>query len=131
MVIGGQDAMCQLGYLADDLDACRAGPHDNKGKIRFAFRRIGCQLCHFEGTQYVVPQVPSILQRLHAGREFLPLVVPEIRMCGSRSHYQGVVRQRYSCSVRRECRNGSGLQVEVYDLAEHHLGVLLFLHDAT
>ena len=43
---------------------------------------------------------------------------------------------KYACVVdfehrRRECRNGSGLQVEVYNLAEHHFGVLLFMHNAT
>ncbi len=130
-VIAGQDAMCQLGDLADDLDACRARPHHDKREISFAFRRVGCQLCHFERTQYVIPEVPSILQRLHSGREFRPLVVPEIRMgCASRYH-QCVVRQRYSCSVRRDYRNGSSLQVEVHDLAEYHIGVLLFLHNAT
>ena len=57
--------------------------------------------------------------------------MPEIRVgCTSRDH-QCVVRQRYSCSVRRDYRNGSSLQVEVHDLAEYHLGVLLFLHNAT
>jgi hypothetical protein len=49
--------------------------------------------------------------------------------CCTRSHYQGVVRQRYSRPVRRDYRNSSSLQVESYDLAEHHLGVLLFLHN--
>ena len=103
-VIAGQHAMCQLGDLADDLDACRAGPHHDEGEIGFAFRRVGCQLRHFERTQDVIPQVPSILQRLHSGRELRPLVVPEIRMGRTGRHHQGVVRQRYSCSVRRDCR---------------------------
>ena len=76
-VIAGQHAVCQLGDLADDLDACRSRPHHDKRETRVAFRRVGCQLRHFERTQYVIPEVPGILQRLHSGREFLPLVVPE------------------------------------------------------
>jgi hypothetical protein len=113
------------------LDASRSGPHHDKRKTSFAFRPVSCQLCHFERTQYVIPEVPSILQRLHSGREFRPIVVPEIRMGCTSSYYQGVVRQRSSCSVRRERPNGSRFQIEIHDVAEYDLGVLLFVHNAT
>jgi len=79
----------------------------------------------------VIPELPSILQRLHSGREFRPIVVPEIRMGCASSYYQGVVRQRYSCSVRRERPNGSRFQIEIHDAAEYDLGVLLFVHNET
>ena len=47
------------------------------------------------------------------------------------SHHQGVVRQRFSRSVGRDCPNGLRLHVDIHDVAEHNVGVLLFLHHAS
>ncbi len=123
--------MRELGDLADDLDAGRPGADDDEGQIGFALALVGCHVRHFERTQNVIPQVASVLQRLHSGRELRPLVVPEIRMGCAGGHYQGVVRQRYPRAVRRDRADGLRRQVDVHDFAEHDVGVLLFVHNAS
>ena len=79
----------------------------------------------------MIPQVASILERLHSRRELRPLVVPEISVGRAGRHHQRVVGQRYPCSVRRDRANGLRRQVDIHDFAEDDIGVLLFVHNAT
>ncbi len=123
--------MRELGDLADDLDAGRPGTDHDERQIGLALALVGCHIRHFERTQNVIPQVASVLQRLHSRRELRPLVVPEIRMGCAGSHYQAVVRQRDPCTVRRDRADGSRRQIDVHDFAENNVGVLLLVHNAS
>ena len=130
-VVAGQDAMRELGNLADDLDAGRARPPPRRrtGTLRVPPGR---------SPSSAISNAPSMwFRRWRASSSvFIPGANSAQSSCPKYAWVApaATTKVSYGSVIRAPsgamCRHGSRVQVEIRDFAEYNFGVLLFLHDA-
>ena len=76
----------QLRDLASDLDACRAAADHGEREPRPTDLGVVLQLRHLKRPEYPCPVIERVRKRFHSGRPFRVLVVPEVRLPGTRSN---------------------------------------------
>ena len=114
-----------LGKGARELDAGRAAADHDERKPRRTPDRIGLTLGALERKQHASADLERILERLQAGRERHPFVVPEIAVRGAGRHDQIVVAELVAVLEPHEAFG----EIDAAHLAEQHRGVRLIGED--
>ena len=114
----------QLGDLARQLDAGRAGADDGERQQPLAFDRVAGPFGQLECAEDASAHFERVVDGLHAGRELREMVVAEIGLVGPGRDDQAVVLGRVALPEQL----GDDIapsQVDVHDVAEQHHGVVL------
>jgi hypothetical protein len=105
----------QLGYRARQIHARRPGTHNNEGQQRISGRGVRLDLGRFERRQDTPQHLERVLQRLQAWREWLPLVMAEIRVARAGGHNDRVVPN----AAPVDLDDATLIQVESGDFTHH------------
>src|SRR5262249_6061778 len=111
-----QGDVCQLGDRAGHLDAGRAGADDHEREVALSGLRVLRLLGELEGRQDAPTYVGGVVDLLEAGRDALPLVMPEIGVPGASCDDEMVVRHLAIVD-----RDQAALLVDRGDAAEHYV----------
>ena len=123
-VLLGQRAVGQLGDLAGQLHAGRAGSDDDEGQKALALGRVIGHLCLLEGGQDGGADLQGVIQRLHARGELGEVVVAEVGLVGASGDDEGVVGDD-ALGARKIRGDGLAVDVDVSNFAVDEVGVVL------
>jgi len=122
-VLSRQRLVRELGDLAHHLDSGGSGSDHREGQVGRSFGRVGGQAGHLEGAEDMAAQVTGVRQRLQAGREHRPVVMPEVGVRAPGRDHQAVVGQQQLPAVRGQGMHDPAVQVQVLHLCQHHMRV--------
>ena len=106
------------------LHAGRAAANDDESQVGGLLPGIRLEFSDLEGGQHAGADQGRVLDRLHAGREFVPLGMTEIIVHRARGQDQVVVGNRVLAGIHT-LRGG----IDARDLRHHHQGVGLATQD--
>jgi hypothetical protein len=120
-----------LGDLARELDAGRAGADDDEGEPGRAAIQVRLVLGRLERGQDPAANLERALERLHVGRERPPLVVAEVRVVRAAGDDQAVVGKLEQLVVGRDAvdPDAPAVEVEAGDLAQDDADIPVALED--
>src|SRR5262249_30704010 len=93
-----QGALGELADLTRELAARRSGADDDEREPAALLLRVVLELGELEGPEDAAPQLERVVDRLHAGREALELVVAEVGGAAARGDDEAVVRNLHALS---------------------------------
>jgi hypothetical protein len=113
----------ELGNLPHHLDPGGSGSDHREGQVRRSFGRVGGQVGHLEGAEDMTTQMTGVLQRLQAGREHRPFVMPEVSVRAPARDHQAVVPQHQLLAIRGQRMHHPAVQVQVLRVGQYHMRV--------
>ena len=121
----------QLGDLAGDLHAGRAGTDDDEREPFVAGGCVRLDFCCFEGGEEAAADGDRALERLDLRGVHLPLLVTEVRVVRAAGDDQGVVAEAVRCGdvVDRAQPQLASVEVEVLDLRQEDADIVVALED--
>ena len=113
----------ELGNLARHLHTGRSRPDDNEREKSTSLYFIVGELGLFERAEDAAAQLESIVNRLHAGRVLLEMIVAEVRLVGAGRENQAI-EARLDIETAGHVLHLFRRDVDVGDISEHDLHIL-------
>lgn len=130
-IVARQDHVGELGDLAGQLHAGRAGTDDGERQPALLLGRIGLEFRHLIFREDAVTQIARIFDRLHAGGILGELLfVAEVGVGRTGSENQRVIGQPQLAGVGLPGDHHLVLDIDVLHLGKGHLAVALIAHHA-